>query len=382
MRRYSRLRGVIALVLVAVCVLELLLVAFGGSGETNQDLHREESLVGALAGVKSKSRPSDEAHEHAQKTQPSAPTDNRTASEGGTQTSYSIDEVIANLSKPWVGNETRKVGIRRKLDSVMNATEYAVLTKQFTVLGQNLTFAIAPSVVRNLTNEVYQMLPEQSPFSTLKMKRCSVVGNGGILKHSYCGKAIDGSDFVFRCNAAPLKGYQQHTGRKSNMTSINPGGVIAAKYKRLPDIGHRNRFLTDMKAYGDLLIPVYGVNINAYTTSMLALRLLHQKGSTTRGLIINPDHFRGLQDMWSEMGLRSRMTTGFYLASVALSVCNSTDLYGFWPFAKGPNHRAVSYHYYDRLNISKGVHNFNWEFDVLYRLHMGGVLQMHAGPCT
>ncbi|XP_022096588.1 alpha-2,8-sialyltransferase 8F-like [Acanthaster planci] len=226
------------------------------------------------------------------------------------------------------------------------------------------------------------MLPKESPFAKVKLERCSVIGNGGILANSYCGKKIDSSDFVFRCNTPPLKGYQKHAGTKSSLTSINPGGVIDVKYRRLKDIGYRTKFLRDMKAYGDLLIPAYGVNMPAYRTSMLALRLLRQNRSTTRGLIINPDHFRGLQDLWRRMGLKSRMTTGFYLASVALSVCNSIELYGFWPFAKGPKHRPVPYHYYDRLKISKGVHNFNWEFDVLYQLHMGGVLQMHAGPCT
>ena len=72
---------------------------------------------------------------------------------------------------------------------------------------------------------------------------------------------------------------------------------------------------------------------------------------------------------------------GFYLVSVAMAACDSVELYGFWPFDEGLQHKHVAYHYYDNMNRSKGVHNFDWEFDVLYKLHMAGALRMHIGPC-
>ncbi|XP_057203013.1 alpha-N-acetylgalactosaminide alpha-2,6-sialyltransferase 2-like isoform X2 [Triplophysa rosa] len=46
--------------------------------------------------------------------------------------------------------------------------------------------------------------------------RCAVVGNGGILRGSGQGKVIDSHDYVFRVNAAIIKGFEDDVGTKTS----------------------------------------------------------------------------------------------------------------------------------------------------------------------
>ncbi|XP_071793364.1 alpha-N-acetylneuraminide alpha-2,8-sialyltransferase-like isoform X3 [Asterias amurensis] len=290
-------------------------------------------------------RPSDETSAVLALHASASPTENHTS-----PPSY-IDMVKKGVSRVWVSNETRKSGVRRKLNSILDAKELAVMTKRLTKIGQTIRFAIT-NKSRAMTEDIYTSLPEQSPFANETLQRCVVVGNGGILTNSRCGTNIDRADFVFR-------------------------------YKRLLNKGHKSTFLNDVKRFGRLLVPLYGVP-SGYAYIVPALKLLQTSNKSTpkKMLIINPNHFRAVAGIWAEMGLKDRMTTGFYLTSLALSVCGSVELFGFWPFPLDTIGNPVPYHYYGKDKLTKGVHDFNLEFALLYQLHTDGVLRMHVGSCV
>lgn len=45
---------------------------------------------------------------------------------------------------------------------------------------------------------------QDMPYSKSQFKKCAVIGNGGIIKNSKCGKEIDSADFVFRYSRCSL----------------------------------------------------------------------------------------------------------------------------------------------------------------------------------
>ncbi|XP_006824342.2 alpha-N-acetylneuraminide alpha-2,8-sialyltransferase-like [Saccoglossus kowalevskii] len=92
---------------------------------------------------------------------------------------------------------------------------------------------------------------------------------------------------------------------------------------------------------------------------------------------MHPTHMIETRRHWKKWGINKIMSTGFYLVSVAIELCDEVQLYGFWPFTVSPRGKPVSYHYYDDLNFTT-THNFSAEFDVLVKLHELGVVELNV----
>ena len=70
------------------------------------------------------------------------------------------------------------------------------------------------------------------------------------------------------------------------------------------------------------------------------------------------------------------------MVTLALSLCDETNLYGFWPFSRDLNLRPLKYHYYDDLDGPLSVHSFTEEFSTMLKMHKDGLLRMHLDQCT
>ncbi|CAH1257588.1 ST8SIA6 [Branchiostoma lanceolatum] len=267
----------------------------------------------------------------------------------------------------------------------------------------NIHYGIQKGKTFKVTSALSRMLPKTSPFSERRFSRCSVVGNGAILSHSGCGQEIDKADYVFRCNLPPIGGkYAEDTGIRTNFTTANPISQISwislllslltltlvdflfcgtNRYKGLRSQQGRDKFLTDIKKYPGLLW-VSAFQVKAATgISQQALRFVTQRRIRNPALVFgNPQHFINTMNYWKAHGLSNRLSTGMYMSSMALSVCDQVHLFGFWPFDKDPEDQPLAYHYYDKGKADK-VHDMPQEFLKLLEWHQEGVVNVHVHKC-
>uniref|UniRef100_A0A3B5MPX0 ST8 alpha-N-acetyl-neuraminide alpha-2,8-sialyltransferase 6 n=1 Tax=Xiphophorus couchianus TaxID=32473 RepID=A0A3B5MPX0_9TELE len=179
------------------------------------------------------------------------------------------------------------------------------------------------------------------PFSNKRWDTCAVIGNGGIVANSSCGKMINSADFVIRCNLPPLSdGYEKDVGTKTNLVTANPT-ILFKKFESLD--------------FESAIHPVF----------------------------INPEYLIKLSKFWHAHGLKeARLSTGVMMTSLALELCDDVHLYGFWPFGIHPfNFKNLTNHYYDDMKPNTNFHSMPVEFSILLQLHRNGVLRLHLGDC-
>ncbi|XP_072169647.1 alpha-2,8-sialyltransferase 8B-like [Diadema setosum] len=235
-----------------------------------------------------------------------------------------------------------------------------------------------------LKPEIYDLFPETGPFSENKTFRsCAVVGNSGSLLGSKCGKEIDSSDFVMRCNLPKLEPFKDDAGVRSNLTTLNPS-MVGRVYKKVRDDANKEKLLRDLSSYhGFIWMPclVIGGNFGYFAKVVEAT-----KGHEPPVLCGHPEHFKYAGTFWTERAHIRWTSSGFYLVTLAIQLCDEVNLFGFWPFPVRYNQDEeipVPYHYYDKLSnaFAKSHHTMDKEFSLLVQLHNLGVIKLHVGPC-
>ncbi len=90
--------------------------------------------------------------------------------------------------------------------------------------------------------------------SVFSHQSCAVVGNGGILLNSNCGRDIDSHDFVIRANLKPIQNFTRDVGTKCNLTAFNYDtqqhmfkylSLVGPSNKNHQDFVERLRYLND-----------------------------------------------------------------------------------------------------------------------------------------
>ncbi|XP_056263622.1 alpha-2,8-sialyltransferase 8F [Pseudoliparis swirei] len=293
-----------------------------------------------------------------------------------------INKVLKHYSKTWKKQEDNYQKFRAQLSNKCHGSDKAIITQANTPVGAKLVYDGEKKKILQVTPEIFSTFAKEHPLQNKKWDTCAVVGNGGILTNSTCGKRIDSAQFVIRCNLPPLdKGYEKHVGIKTDLVTANPS-ILMEKYGAL--MGRRRPFVESLRTYGNalLLLPAFSFGFNT-AVCLRAVYTIEDFERRTQTLFLNPEYLKNLALFWQSQGLRAlRPSSGLIMASMALEQCANVHLYGFWPFSNHPHGlQALTNHYYDDRQPKKVFHAMPAEFELLLKLHSQGVLRLHLGDC-
>ncbi|XP_041638503.1 alpha-2,8-sialyltransferase 8E-like [Cheilinus undulatus] len=293
-----------------------------------------------------------------------------------------IEKIMQHYNKTWWKQEDKYQKFRSQLKCQCNGFDNAILTQANAPVGFEIVTDRKRKKTVEVTRELFSLLAKEHPFLNKTWDTCAVVGNGGILEDSRCGKKIDSAEFVIRCNLPPLEdGYEKDVGTKTSLVTANPS-IFEERYGSLMTL--RRPFMEKLRTYGNALLLLNPFHAARYTAITLrAAYTINDFGGPTRPALLNPDYHINVTNFWLKQSLKElRLSTGLLMVSLALELCDNVLVYGFWPFSNHPHGlHNLKHHYYDDKPPSTKYHAMPDEFEFLLQLHSQGVLKLHLGEC-
>ncbi|XP_039457361.1 uncharacterized protein LOC120434039, partial [Oreochromis aureus] len=162
-----------------------------------------------------------------------------------------IDKVKKLYNQTWKKHEENYHRFSLQLSINCNGSNNGIVTQENTPVGSKIVCDKDRSVI-SVTPELFKIFIKENPFSKKRWDTCSIVGSGGILTNSGCGKMIDSADFVIRCNLPPVENeFHNDVGMKTNLVTANPS-LFMNKYGSL--MGRRRAFADSLHQYGNSLL--------------------------------------------------------------------------------------------------------------------------------
>uniref|UniRef100_A0A4W5N0V9 Alpha-2,8-sialyltransferase 8E n=1 Tax=Hucho hucho TaxID=62062 RepID=A0A4W5N0V9_9TELE len=282
----------------------------------------------------------------------------------------------------WQQNMVETNNFKMSLSRCCNAPSFLFTTKRNTPAGTKLRYEVDTSGILPISTEVFKMFPDDMPYSKSQFKKCAVVGNGGIIKNSKCGKDIDSADFVFRCNIPPInEKYSADVGAKTDLVTINPS-IITERFQKLEK--WRRPFYEVLQNYenSSVVLPAF-YNTRNTNVSFRVKYMLDDFDSQRGVFFFHPQYLLNVQRFWTVQGVRAkRLSSGLMLVTAAMELCKEVHLYGFWAFPMNPLGIFITHHYYDNVKPRPGFHAMPHEIFNFMHMHTRGILNVHSGPCT
>ncbi|XP_026052504.1 alpha-2,8-sialyltransferase 8E-like isoform X2 [Carassius auratus] len=281
----------------------------------------------------------------------------------------------------WEQNKEETDNFKMSLSRCCNAPSFLFTTKRNTPSGTKLRYEVDTSGILHISPEIFKMFPDDMPYSKSQFKKCAVIGNGGIIKNSKCGREIDAADFVFRCNIPPISDiYSEDVGSKTNLVTVNPS-IITERFQKLEK--WRKPFYDVLRNYvnSSVVLPAF-YNTRNTDVSFRVKYMLDDFESARGVFFFHPQYLLNVQRFWAVQGVRAkRLSSGLMLVTAAMELCEEVHLYGFWAFPMNPSGIFITHHYYDNVKPRPGFHAMPYEIFNFMHMHARGIVHVHTGPC-
>ncbi|XP_055036724.2 alpha-2,8-sialyltransferase 8E isoform X3 [Misgurnus anguillicaudatus] len=281
----------------------------------------------------------------------------------------------------WEQNKEEVDHFKMSLSRCCNAPSFLFTTKRNTPSGTKLRYEVDTSGILHISPEIFKMFPNDMPYSKSQFKKCAVIGNGGIIKNSKCGREIDAADFVLRCNIPPISDmYSEDVGSKTDLVTINPS-IITERFQKLEK--WRKPFYDVLQNYqnSSAVLPAF-YNTRNTDVSFRVKYMLDDFESTRGVFFFHPQYLLNVQRFWAVQGVRAkRLSSGLMLVTAAMELCEEVHLYGFWAFPMNPSGIFITHHYYDNVKPRPGFHAMPYEIFNFMHMHARGIVHVHTSPC-
>ncbi|XP_070533158.1 alpha-N-acetylneuraminide alpha-2,8-sialyltransferase-like [Ptychodera flava] len=296
--------------------------------------------------------------------------------------------IYESMKNGWQFNATAAHEFRSLLETKCCPSHLLFLTKQNIRLYTYIRYEGQLRFFAKVTPDVYNRLPEETPFKKQTFKKCSIVGNSGLVSGKGCGKSIDSTDFVIRFNLAKIRGYEQDVGNRTDLVTCNPT-ILRDRYSALSTNESVDQFIQHvLNEYGTVRFWLPAFSYKKCTDmSFLVQDILNRLHMDA--VFPHPEHFELARVFWKTRGIDPiRISSGLMLITAAMNFCEELHVYGFWPYSQDALGKPIYYHYFDKdaimipdWKIEKKWHEIPDEFRILASLHNAGILHLHINDC-
>ncbi|XP_026884763.2 ST3 beta-galactoside alpha-2,3-sialyltransferase 8 [Electrophorus electricus] len=225
--------------------------------------------------------------------------------------------------------------------------------------------------IEEVIKKMFQVV--SSPKETHQFGRyqtCAVVGNSGNLLQFMDGALIDSHSVIFRMNRARTRGYEQHVGKRTTHHFMYPESAMdlapSVQLVLLPFKLQDLTWLTSALSTGEVK--------RTYTKVKE-----HVKADKDKVMVVNPSFFKYTHDRWTEHHGRYP-STGMLAIVFALHLCDEVSVFGFGADAQGNWHHYWENNKYSGAFRKTGVHNADFESEVIKRLYAEGKIKLYPRP--